>query len=92
VLAVVNNDRTLPADGRRRPFVPPQQLLGLRRARHAVGLGMVIRVERGEQFPTLDTVLAVAHALGMSGAALLADCPAWTETPKPKGKRHAPPE
>ncbi len=57
-----------------------------------LGLGTVIRVERGEQSPTLDTVLAVAHALGMSGADLLADCPAWTETPKPKGRRHAPPE
>lgn len=55
-----------------------------------LGLGTVIRLERGEQSPTLDTVLAVAHALWMSGAALLADCPAWNEPPKPKGKRHAP--
>lgn len=43
-----------------------------------LGLGTVIRVERGEQSPTLDTVLAIAHALGMSGADLLAVCPAWT--------------
>lgn len=33
-----------------------------------LGLGAVIRVERGEQSPTLDTVLSIAHALGKSGA------------------------
>ena len=53
-----------------------------------IGLGTTIRVERGEQSPTLDTVLALAHALGVSGADLLADCPDWTDSPK--GKRHAP--
>lgn len=47
-----------------------------------LGLGTVIRVERGEQSPTLDTVLAIAHALGMSGADLIATCPAWTDKPK----------
>lgn len=52
-----------------------------------LGLGTVIRVERGEQSPTLDTVLAIAHALEVSGAELLAACAAWTE--QPKGKRHA---
>lgn len=54
-----------------------------------LGLGTVIRVERGEQSPTLDTVLAIAHALGKSGAELLAACAAWTESPDRKGKRHA---
>jgi transcriptional regulator with XRE-family HTH domain len=57
-----------------------------------LGIGTVIRVERGEQSPTLDTVLALAHALGKSGADLLAACAAWIEHPKPKGRRHAPPE
>jgi transcriptional regulator with XRE-family HTH domain len=57
-----------------------------------LGLGTVIRVERGEQSPTLDTVLAVAHALGMRGAKLLAACAAWTKQPHPKSQRHAPPE
>jgi transcriptional regulator with XRE-family HTH domain len=52
-----------------------------------LGLGTVIRVERGEQSPTLDTVLAIAHALGESGADLLAACAAWVD--HPKGKRHA---
>lgn len=47
-----------------------------------LGLGTVIRVERGEQSPTLDTVLAIAHALGMPGADLLGACPAWKEKPK----------
>lgn len=47
-----------------------------------LGVGTVIRVERGEQSPTLDTVLAIAHALGRSGADLLASCPAWTDRPK----------
>jgi transcriptional regulator with XRE-family HTH domain len=55
-----------------------------------LGLGTVIRVERGEQSPTLDTILAVAHALGKSGAELLCECEAWNEQPKEKGKRHAP--
>ncbi|MHB1425916.1 MAG: helix-turn-helix domain-containing protein [Gemmataceae bacterium] len=49
-----------------------------------LGLGTVIRVERGEQSPTLDTVLAIAHALEMSGADLLATCSAWMD--KPKGR------
>jgi transcriptional regulator with XRE-family HTH domain len=52
-----------------------------------LGLGTVIRVERGEQSPTLDTVLAIAHGLGKSGAELLAACAAWIE--QPKGKYHA---
>lgn len=47
-----------------------------------LGLGTVIRVERGEQSPTLDTVLAIADALGISGADLLATCRAWTAKPK----------
>jgi transcriptional regulator with XRE-family HTH domain len=54
-----------------------------------LGTGTIIRLERGGQSPTLDTVVAVAHALGLSGAELLAACPAWIERPKPKGKRHA---
>ncbi len=57
-----------------------------------LGLGTVLRVERGNQSPTLDTVLAIAHALGVSGAELLAACAAWMEQPKPKGKRHEPPK
>jgi transcriptional regulator with XRE-family HTH domain len=57
-----------------------------------LGQGTVIRVERGEQSPTLDTVLAIAHALGQSGAELLAACSAWTERQKKKGKHHATPE
>jgi transcriptional regulator with XRE-family HTH domain len=56
-----------------------------------LGIGTVIRLERGEQSPTLDTVLAVAHALGKSGAELLTECPGWNEPPKTKGKHHAPP-
>lgn len=44
-----------------------------------LGLGTVIRVERGEQSATLDTVIAIAHALGMSGNDLLSACEAWTE-------------
>ncbi len=52
-----------------------------------LGLGTVIRVERGVQSPTLDTVLATAHALGKSAADLLAACPDWSEQPK-KGKHH----
>jgi transcriptional regulator with XRE-family HTH domain len=55
-----------------------------------LGTGTVLRVERGEQSSTLDTVLAIAHALGKSGAELLRGCPAWTD--KPKGEYHAPPE
>lgn len=47
-----------------------------------LGLGTVIRVERGEQSPTLDTVLAIAHALGMSGTELLAPCAAWSDKSK----------
>ncbi len=54
-----------------------------------LGQGTIIRVERGEQSPTLDTVLAIAHALSKSGAEMLAACPAWTERPKQKGKHHA---
>lgn len=50
-----------------------------------LGTGTVIRLERGGQSPTLDTVLAVAHALGLSGAELLASCPSWKERPSPKG-------
>jgi transcriptional regulator with XRE-family HTH domain len=57
-----------------------------------LGIGTVIRVERGEQSPTFDTILAIAHALGISGAELLADCPAWSEQPKTKGKGHAAPK
>lgn len=55
-----------------------------------LGLGTVIRVERGEQYAALDTVLAIAHALGMSGNELLSACAAWNEQPK-KGKRHVSP-
>jgi transcriptional regulator with XRE-family HTH domain len=55
-----------------------------------LGTGTVLRVERGEQSATLDTVLAIAHALGKSGADLLRGCPAWTG--KPTGEQHAPPE
>lgn len=55
-----------------------------------LGLGTIIRVERGEQSPTLDTVLAIAHALGISGNELLSACAAWNEQPK-KGKRHVSP-
>lgn len=55
-----------------------------------LGLGTVIRVERGEQHAALDTVLAIAHALGMSGNELLAACAAWNEQPK-KGKRYVSP-
>ena len=54
-----------------------------------LGIGTVLRVERGEQSATLDTILAIAHALGKSGDHLLAACAAWTELPKVKGKRHA---
>jgi len=55
-----------------------------------LGLGTIIRVERGEQSPTLDTVLAIAHALGVSATNLLATCPAWKD--KPKGGGNAPSE
>jgi transcriptional regulator with XRE-family HTH domain len=61
-------------------------------AQARLGLGTVIRVERGGQSPTLDTVLAIAHALGKSGVELLVACTAWIEQPKSKGKRHVPPE
>ena len=50
-----------------------------------LGLGTVIRVEAGRVFPTLDTVLALAHALGISGQELLASCPDWTIIPQKKG-------
>lgn len=56
-----------------------------------LGLGTIIRIERGEQSSTLETVLAIAHALGKSGAELLAECADWIEQPKRKEKRHAPP-
>jgi transcriptional regulator with XRE-family HTH domain len=55
-----------------------------------LGMGTVIRVERGEQSSTLDTVLAIAHALGKSGADLLRGCAAWAD--KPTEEYHAPPE
>jgi transcriptional regulator with XRE-family HTH domain len=55
-----------------------------------LGKGTVLRLERGEQSPTLDTVLAIAHALRESGAELLAACAAWTD--RPKGRRHAAPK
>jgi transcriptional regulator with XRE-family HTH domain len=57
-----------------------------------IAAGTVIRVERGEHSMTIDTVLALAHALGKTGAELLADCQDWTKPPPKKGKRHAPPE
>jgi transcriptional regulator with XRE-family HTH domain len=60
--------------------------------RAGVGLGTVIRAEAGGHFLTLDTALAIAHALGMSGAELLAECPAWSDRPERKWKRHAPPK
>lgn len=55
-----------------------------------LGVGTVIRVERGEQSSTLDTVLAIAHALGKSGAELLKSCPAWSA--KLKEEQRASPE
>ncbi len=55
-----------------------------------LGAGTILGLERGEQSPTLDTVLAIAHALGVSGAELMAGCPAWGEQLNKKGKRHAP--
>jgi len=56
-----------------------------------LGLGTIIRVERGEQYATLDTVLAIAHALGMGGNELLSACTAWNAQPEKKGTRHVPP-
>jgi ribosome-binding protein aMBF1 (putative translation factor) len=50
-----------------------------------IGLGTVIRVEGGRTSPTLETVLALAHALGISGQELLAPCPDWTIIPQKKG-------
>ncbi len=64
----------------------------LREARHwssadlaraaGLGLGTVIRVEAGRVSPTLETVLALAHALHMSGRDLLAACPDWMIQPE----------
>lgn len=51
----------------------------------------MLRLECGGQSPTLDTVLAIAHALGRSGADLLASCAGLTARPN-KEKRHAPPK
>lgn len=48
-----------------------------------IGLGTVIRLEAGRTSPTLDTVLAVAGALGISGSELLKACPEWTTKPIP---------
>lgn len=46
-----------------------------------VALATVARLERGNVSPTLDTVVSVAHALGLSAAALLDKLPAWKEKP-----------
>lgn len=50
-----------------------------------LGLGTVIRVEGGRVSPALDTVLALAHALGISGYELLAACSEWTMKPQKGG-------
>jgi len=47
-----------------------------------LGTGTVIRVEAGRASPTLETVLALAHALGISGQDLLSECPCWIMQPK----------
>ena len=44
-----------------------------------VGRGTVIRIEAGATDAGIGTVLAIARALGVSGAELLAGCPEWGE-------------
>lgn len=51
-------------------------------SRAGVGRGTVLRIEAGQVSPTLETILAIAHALGISGAALLRDCADWNAKPK----------
>jgi transcriptional regulator with XRE-family HTH domain len=46
-----------------------------------VGLGTIARCERGDVSPSLETVAAIAGALGMSPAMLMGKCPAWRRRP-----------
>jgi transcriptional regulator with XRE-family HTH domain len=48
-----------------------------------VGRGTILRVEAGSVDPGIETVAAIARALGVSGAELLGKCPDWTERGKP---------
>jgi ribosome-binding protein aMBF1 (putative translation factor) len=47
-----------------------------------LGVGTVIRVEGGRVSPALGTVLALAHAFGISGQDLLSACPDWMMQPE----------
>ncbi|MBX9681858.1 MAG: helix-turn-helix domain-containing protein [Gemmataceae bacterium] len=47
-----------------------------------IGSGTVIRAEAGRSSPVIENVLAIAHALGLSGAELLKGCDEWTSKPK----------
>jgi ribosome-binding protein aMBF1 (putative translation factor) len=47
-----------------------------------LGVGTVIRVEGGRVSPALGTVLALAHAFGISGRDLLSACPDWRMQPE----------
>ena len=47
-----------------------------------LGVGTVIRVEGGRVSPALGTVLALAHAFGISGQDLLSVCSDWMMQPE----------